>query len=119
MTSEKRQRTRVEADFDAHVIVGDVVIPVETKNLSLKGALLEGCEDCLVNTRCELHIPLSPGVRIVADGDIIRTDDNETAIRFREMDELSFTFLHRLIQLNARDPEAIDDELLEIFEKFE
>lgn len=116
MTVEKRHRTRIHAGFEAYVTVEDVVIPVETKDISLKGALLEGCDDCLVGTHCELHLPLSPGVRIVADGDVIRAKDGVIAMLFREMDELSFTFLHRLVQLNSKDPDAIDDELLEIFE---
>jgi len=117
MSEDKRHRTRVKAGFEAHVTVGDTVIPVATKNLSLKGALLQGCEDCLVGTQAELHIPLSPGVRFVADGDIIRAEDGLVAMVFREMDEMSFTVLHRLIQLNAPDPDAVDEELLEIFEK--
>ncbi|QGY42001.1 PilZ domain-containing protein [Pseudodesulfovibrio cashew] len=118
MSSEKRHSTRVEAGFEAYVTVDDVVIPVATRNLSLKGALLEGCDDCLVGTKAELHIPLSPSVRIVADGDVIRAGNGVIAMRFREMDELSFTFLHRLVTLNASDPEVVDDELMEIFEKF-
>lgn len=65
-----------------------------------------------------MHIPLSPGIRIVVDGKIVRTDNQEeTGMRFTEMDELSFTFLHRLVQLNAAEPDSIDDELLHIFEK--
>ena len=119
MSKDKRHSTRIHAGFEAYVTVGDVVIPVATKNISLKGALLEGCDDCLIGTQCELHIPLSPGIRIVADGDIVRAKDNEIAMVFREMDELSFTFLHRLVQLNAPEPEVIDEELLQVFEKFE
>lgn len=117
MKKEKRHRTRIHAGFEAYVTVGDVVVPVETKDISLRGALLKGCDECLVGTHCELHLPLSPAVRIVADGDVIRAKDGEIAMLFREMDELSFTFLHRLVQLNSTDPESIDDELLEIFEK--
>ena len=118
MSDDKRHSTRVDAGFEAYVTVDDVVIPVATKNLSLKGALLEGCDDCHIGTHAELHIPLSPTVRIVADGDILRAGDNQIAMLFREMDELSFTFLHRLVQLNAKNPEAVDEELMEIFEKF-
>jgi len=117
MSEDKRKHTRVAAGFEAYVTVGDVVMPVRTRNLSLKGALLAGCGDCAEGTRCELHLPLSPGVRIVVDGIIRRTKGDEAAMAFTEMDDLSFTFLHRLVQLNAPDPEAIDDELLEIFEK--
>ncbi|WP_285907805.1 PilZ domain-containing protein [Pseudodesulfovibrio pelocollis] len=118
MSQDKRRHTRVEAGFEAYVTVGDVVMPVRTRNLSLKGALLAGCGDCAEGTRCELHLPLSAGVRIVVDGVIRRTKGDEAAMAFTEMDDVSFTFLHRLVQLNAPDPEAIDDELLEIFEKF-
>jgi len=118
MSSDKRHSTRVDAGFEAYVTVDDIVIPVATKNISMKGALLEGCDDCFAGTEAELHIPLSPSVRIVTDGDIIRAKDGVIAMKFKEMDELSFTFLHRLVQLNAPDPDAVDDELLEIFEKF-
>lgn len=118
MSSDKRHSTRIEAGFEAYVTVGDVVIPVATKNISLKGALLKGCDDCHVGTLAELHIPLSPGVRIVAEGEVVRVANNELAMHFLEMDELSFTFLHRLVQLNASDPEAVDEELMEVFEKF-
>lgn len=117
MSEEHRHRTRVKAGFEAYVTIGDVVIPVETQNLSLKGALLTGCDDCLVGTHCELHLPLSTGIRIVIDGEIIRAKGESSAMVFKEMDELSFTFLHRLVQLNANDPEGVDDELLEIFTK--
>ena len=119
MSENKRHRTRVDAGFEAYVTIGDVVIPVETKNVSLKGALLAGCEDCHTGTECELHIPLSPGIRIVADGVVVREGDGESAMEFTEMDELSFTFLHRMVQLNTASPEAIDDELIQEFEKFE
>lgn len=119
MTQDKRQRTRVDAGFEAYVTIGDVVIPVETKNISLKGALLTGCEDCFIGTECELHIPLSPGIRIVADGNVVRKGRDGIAMEFTEMDELSFTFLHRMVQLNAEEPESIDDELVQEFDKFE
>jgi len=118
MSSNKRHSTRIDAGFEAYVTVDDLVIPVATKNISMKGALLAGCDDCIPGTTAELHIPLSPSVRIVTDGDIIRAQNGIIAMKFKEMDDLSFTFLHRLVQLNALDPDAVDDELMEIFEKF-
>ncbi len=117
MSTEHRHRTRIHAGFEAYVHIGDIVIPVTTKDLSLKGALLTGCEDCAVGTKCELHLPLSPGTRIVVDGEIIRSAEEESAMVFTEMGELSFTILHRLVQLNAEEPETVDEELMEIFEK--
>ena len=117
MSNNKRQSTRVKAGFEAYVTIGDVVIPVSTRNLSLKGALLHGCDDCDTGTRCELHLPLSPGIRIVVEGEILRRGNGESAMIFKEMDELSFTFLHRLVTLNAEDPDNVDEELLQIFEK--
>lgn len=117
MSDNKRHGTRVKAGFEAYVTIGDVVIPVETKNLSLKGALLGGCDVCHVGTICELHLPLSPGTRIVVEGDVVRAKGDTIAMVFKEMDELSFTYLHRLVQLNADDPDAIDDEMLDIFKK--
>jgi len=118
MSDEKRHTTRVKAGFEAYVTIGDVVVPVATKNLSLKGALLVGCEDCLQGTNCELHLPLSPGIRIVVEGEIVRQSNGESAMKFKEMDEMSFSSLHRLVTLNSEDPDAVDEEMLEIFEKF-
>ncbi|AMK09918.1 MAG: PilZ domain-containing protein [Pseudodesulfovibrio sp.] len=118
MTSDQRRGTRVSADFEAYVTIDDVVTPVATRNLSLKGALLSGCEDCQSGITCELHLPLSPGVRIVVTGEIVRIKGDYAAMSFKEMDELSFTFLHRLVTLNADDPEEVDEELMRIFEKF-
>ncbi|BDQ34409.1 hypothetical protein JCM14722_19510 [Pseudodesulfovibrio portus] len=117
MSDEKRRSTRIDAGFEAYVTIGDVVIPVSTRNLSLKGALLKGCEDCKSGTLCELHLPLSPGIRIVVEGEIIRRGGGYAAMAFKEMDELSFTFLHRLVTLNADDPDEVDEELLHVFEK--
>ena len=117
MSQEKRHRTRVHAGFEAYVTVGDEVIPVKTKDISLKGALLECSDECLLDKKCELHIPLSPGIRIVIEGEIVRAKNKTIAMAFKEMDELSFTELHRLVQLNAANPDDIDDEMLEIFEK--
>lgn len=114
----KRHSTRVNADFEAYIAVDEVVTPVSTRNLSLKGALLYGCEDCVAGTGCELHLPLSPGIRIVVNGEIVRVKGNYAAMSFKEMDELSFTFLHRLVTLNAEHPEEVDEELLRVFEKF-
>jgi len=111
MSREKRRGTRVNADFEAYVTVGDVVIPVSTRNLSLKGALLDGCDDCLAGTACELNIPLAPGLRIVVDGQVVRAGEKGVGMVFKEMDDLSFATLHRLVQLNAEDPDAIDEEL--------
>ncbi|ADU64136.1 MAG: PilZ domain-containing protein [Pseudodesulfovibrio sp.] len=118
MSRDKRRNTRVDAGFEAYVTVGEVVMPVRTRNISLKGALLAGCGDCDEGTQCELHLPLSAGVRIVVNGVIRRCKGDEAAMAFTEMDDLSFTFLHRLVQLNAPDPESIDDELLDVFENF-
>lgn len=117
MTHDQRRGTRVKADFEAYITLDDVIIPVETRNLSMKGALITGCEDCATGSHCELNIPLTPGIRIVVEGEIVRTEQKVTGMVFKEMDDLSFTFLHRLVQLNATDPDAINDELLQIFEK--
>jgi len=118
MTNDKRRGTRVSADFEAYITIGEVVTPVSTRNLSMKGALLYGCEDCLTGTECELHLPLSPGIRIVVTGELVRIKGSYAAMSFKEMDELSFTFLHRLVTLNAEHPDEVDEELLRVFEKF-
>lgn len=118
MTSDQRRTTRVKADFEAYVTIGDVVTPVSTRNISLKGALLYGCEECETGIECELHLPLSPGIRIVVIGEIVRIKGEHAAMCFKEMDELSFSFLHRLVTLNAEHPEEVDEELLQIFEEF-
>ena len=109
----------MSADFEAYITIGEVVTPVSTRNLSMKGALLYGCEDCLTGTECELQpARCPPGIRIVVTGELVRVKGSYAAMSFKEMDELSFTFLHRLVTLNAEHPDEVDEELLRVFEKF-
>jgi hypothetical protein len=56
---------------------------------------------------------LSPEAEIRIEGEVVRNEDGHLAVDFKGMDEDSFGHLHRLVTLNAEDPDAIDRQLTE------
>lgn len=108
---ENRTRSRVAVGHEAFIEVGDVVTPVSLQDLSMNGALCCGADSFRIGQRCSLILPLSPGLRIAIEGEIVRNDEDGPAIRFVSMDPDSFTHLKRMVELNAPDPDAIEDEL--------
>jgi hypothetical protein len=88
---------------------------VTTVNLSLKGVLLQGVpeqESALApGTGVLVRFNLKPEVVIEIEGEVARRDDDGLAVDFVEMEPDSFQHLHRLVQLNASDPDAVDADL--------
>lgn len=97
--------------FEAFVEVKDVITPVITENLSMNGALCRGSHHFRKGQPCQFIIPIAPGVRIVIESRIVRSDDHSTAIQFNAMDPDSFTHLKRMVELNAANPDAVENEL--------
>lgn len=108
---EHRKRSRVHMGIEAFIEVDGVVTPVVTSNLSMNGALCRGLETFESGLACSLIIPLASGVRIAIEGHIVRTTEQGTAIRFESMGPESFTHLRRMVELNARDADRIENEL--------
>jgi hypothetical protein len=119
MGAERRTHTRVSAMFDACIILDRQEIPVKTWNLSLRGM------ECATDSRfregktCIIQFILSPDVRFIVQGKLVRVGTRETGIYFKTMDEDSFFHLKRLVQYNADDPDKIEDECAAPFHRQE
>lgn len=108
---DKRRHIRADAGFPAEIIVDGQATQVTTKNLSMKGLLAASGSAIEPGSPCEVRIRLAPLVQIVVEGVVVRADEAETAVDFVAMDDESFAMLHRLMQLNADDADAVDAEL--------
>ena len=110
MAAERRTHTRVQALFDACIILDRQEIPVKTCNMSLRGM------ECATESRfregktCTIQFILSPAVRFFIQGEFVRVGARETGICFKTMDENSFFHLKRLVQYNAANPDGIENE---------
>lgn len=109
--AEKRAHSRVIVQHDAFIEIDDVVTPVTLHDLSMTGAFCHGTDSFRPGQRCSLILPLSPDLRIVAEGEIVRADPKGPAIHFLNMDPESFTHLRRLVELHAPNADVIEDEL--------
>ncbi|WP_147819187.1 PilZ domain-containing protein [Salidesulfovibrio onnuriiensis] len=108
---ENRTRSRVAVGHEAFIEIGDVVTPVILHDLSMNGALCRGADSFRIGQRCTLILPLSPGLRIAIEGEVVRNQEEGPAIRFTTMGPESFTHLKRMVELNAPDADVIEDEL--------
>ncbi|SKA97108.1 PilZ domain-containing protein [Paucidesulfovibrio gracilis DSM 16080] len=111
MSEDKRRRSRVKAGFEASLVVDGKAVPVRTRDVSLKGALLSCDKEFTEGTPCELRLGLGPGLRLSMDARVARATDHGLAIEFQAMDDQSFTHLLQIVRLNADDADAIEDEL--------
>jgi len=110
MGAERRTHTRVPAMFDASILLDRQEIPVKTWNLSLRGMECSTDSRLCEGKTCIIQFILSPEVRFVIQGKVVRAGAKETGIYFDTMDEDSFFHLKRLVQYNAANPEMIEDE---------
>jgi len=119
MEQKSRINTRVNAMFDARIILDKQEIPVKTWNLSLRGMGCPTDSRFREGKTCLIKFVLSPEVNFVVQGKLVRVDKKETGIYFKTMDEDSFFHLKRLVQYNADDPDRIDDECAAPFHRQE
>ncbi|WP_291326092.1 PilZ domain-containing protein [Desulfovibrio sp. UCD-KL4C] len=112
MDQNKRRRTRIEVEFTAQLNKSGLSVMVETQNLSMKGILCNRVEGFAVGTLCEVSILLSKEIEIHVEGKVVRSDETGLAVDFLVMSEESFTHLHKLVQYNSTDADAIDSELI-------
>jgi len=113
---DKRRRTRIDLRLEAKVYNGEDVIGSWTKNLSLKGVLLEYRDELaslelgkvyklnLLHAGC---LEMNVLARLVD-----RQEQRGVAFDFVRLDELSFRHLFNLIRMNSDDPDLIEEELL-------
>lgn len=108
---EQRRRSRVDIGFEAFIEVREVITPVKTVDLSMNGARCHGGHSFREGEKCHFILPVASGIRIVIESTIVRSDQESTAVKFTGMDPDSFTHLRRMVELNAADPDRIEDEL--------
>jgi len=110
--SNKRKRSRVDADFEAVLSCGGIEkYAVKVQNLSLKGMLCDPDKriGCLKN--CNITIALSNSINFTIEARMIRNDEKGLALDFEGMDEKAFFHLRNLVRYHSLDPDAIDKEL--------
>ena len=112
MENERRKHTRVSVDFSIVVTVQGEEIPISTKNISLRGMHCPVDKRFKVGEPCHVAIILTEGITISIHGKILRTKNDGTGIFFSTMSDTSYGHLKRLVQLNAEDPDKIDEELI-------
>jgi hypothetical protein len=111
MDKEKRKRTRVPVGFQATVSLGAEKIDVHTLNISLNGILCTTDSRFRTGEKCLVTLTLNPLVKVVIEGNILRSSPGETAITFSAMNEESFFHLKKLVEYNYGDADKIDREL--------
>ena len=113
MPTDKRKRSRVASgEISGKLICSGSEIPVSLINISLNGALVKQLQQLPEQDHCTLVLPLSDVVVIKVEGHIVRKTDETIALTFDGIDPDCYPHLHRLVQLHAPEPDAIDDELI-------
>jgi hypothetical protein len=113
---KQRKRTRVESRKWVSLAWPEGNSRGELVNLSLKGCLLENTEDHSLEVGQEvavtIHLELqAPELDVRVKGRIVRADQTTVAVEFSEVELDSFRHLFGLVQYNAPEPEAIEQEL--------
>jgi len=109
--SELRKRSRVEAQFEGILFLGQTQVPVVTRNVSLKGMLCEPQPEATPDAQCELALMLTQDVTLTVQVKIVRNDATGCAIDFLSMDEASFFHLRNIVRYGSADADSIDQEL--------
>ena len=109
---ERRRRGRVPVSLEVTVRLEDREIPVESRNLSLKGLACSPHPLLKENACCQVDISLTPAIGVSIKGRVVRVDDSEVGIDFLATDPESFVHLKKIVEYNSRYPETVGMELL-------
>ncbi|ETR72059.1 MAG: type IV pilus assembly PilZ [Candidatus Magnetoglobus multicellularis str. Araruama] len=116
---EKRRRTRVE--FSTQVIISvegsEIATQANSKDLSLNGLFVESDEVLDIGTPCHVKVILPGGVNEISlemDGRVTRHAPGGFGVIFEGMDPDSFAHLKNIAMYNSEDPDAIEDEILNV-----
>ncbi len=111
--NERRRFTRLpfqkeavlELDQNQHQIT-------QISNLSVGGCLLSVDGPLETGKKCQLAIKLhhaAPNLEV--SGEILRSDSQQTSIRFISITPENLQHLHNIIRYNAENADIIDDEI--------
>ncbi len=113
MTNEKRRFSRIAFDVEAKLTVGGAVYKIERiANLSVGGCLLELEDDFPLGSDCTFTILLSqqaPNVDV--QGEIVRAGSGGVGLKFTTISSENLFHLQNIIRYNAKDPDAIEEEI--------
>jgi len=109
---ERRRRARVPVRLEVTVSLDGREIPVESRNLSLKGLACSPHPLLKESACCQIGISLTPAIQVSIKGRVVRVDDAEVGIDFLATDPESFVHLKKIVEYNSRHPEAVAVELL-------
>lgn len=116
MGDNKRKRTRVH--FETQVVlktdVSEIKAGANSSDISTKGIFISTGEKIPTGTSCDIEIVLSGTTSRLAlniKGVVARQDKDGLGIMFNSMDVDSYLHLKNIVMYNAKDPEAIEEEM--------
>ena len=102
MSAEKRSASRILSDMLAELTVADTCHAAkQIGNLSVGGCLLEITDNLPVGTECRIKIMIDgtrEGLRVEADGEIVRNDSETVGIQFKRMGPDSLLHLQNIVR---------------------
>ena len=115
MPSEKRKFSRIAFRVAAEIQVEDATFTVQQiENISVGGCLFPTSRSFAVGTPCRVIISLDGAVdapKVAANGEIVRSDQEMTGIKFTGIDPDSLFHLHNILRYNAVDPDRVEQEI--------
>ena len=102
MSEEKRRSDRIISDMPAEVTVAETSYTVrQIVNLSVGGCLLEIKDNLPVGAECSIRILIDgtlQGLRVDADGEIVRNDAETVGIKFTRIEPDSRFHLQNIVR---------------------
>lgn len=115
MTDENRRFSRIPFKVNTILQVGDTEYRAdEMSNLSVGGCLLPISVDLPPSTPCQICIFLegtSDEIKVMVEGEIIRSTPEGVAVKFNRIDPQSLFHLHNIIRYNSPDADMIEFEI--------
>ena len=115
MSDEKRRFTRIPFNVGAEITANHALYRSDgIINLSVGGCLLPIKVDLEPGTGCQIKIMMigaSSELSVRIEGEIIRCDTGEAAIKFTGVDPDSLLHLQNIIRYNSPDFEAVELEI--------
>jgi hypothetical protein len=117
-SQERREFTRVDVKMEVEVSGGLCGILGVSHDVSLKGIFVacdtSRLDEMDVGRDCRITIFLGEregeGLRIEANGAILRVEESGVGIEFSDMEKDSFDHLHNLVLFNTTNPQRVEME---------
>ena len=115
MPNEKRRFSRVVYDVRSRLTVGEQAFEADhITDLGIGGCLLPLRSKLEAGASCRIAIHLpgadSSGV-IRVEGEIVRSDSVEVAVKFTSIDPDSLVHLHNIVLHNSQDTDKAEEEI--------